>query len=309
MMGEWKHGLINWPSLKTWLFQAVNNERRQDPHSPPSAAGLLEQNAATPNDQCVLFDESLRPGSGFLGRKCSRILCAAKRFNRAHIAFRLPGYANERAKIEECGVEVTCVGCWEKTRCMLPKRFPAGVGIDGFAKIEKPRQHASGVGFNDRNRLIKGKAGHCMRGVFPDSGKLSHLLNSPWEVSAMPIHNRFCCGMEISRASVVAKALPRPKDLVFGSLRKRGEIGKPVEPLVIIRDHGDDLRLLEHELGNQDCVRIADSAPGEIAPMPTIPTQQATTKFGRLESHRCTQTNTDSSSWTTELVLTVFHLC
>ncbi len=62
--------------------------------------------------------------------ECSRIFCAAKRFNRAHIAFRLPGYANERAKIEKCGVESRGIGFWEKTRCMLPKRSPAQVGID-----------------------------------------------------------------------------------------------------------------------------------------------------------------------------------
>ena len=72
---------------------------------------------------------------------------------------------------------------------------------------------------------------------------------------------------------------------------------------MIIRDHGGDLRLLEHELGNEDCVRIVDPAPGEITPMPTIPTQQAAAKFGRLESHSCTQTNTDFSSWIAELVL------
>ena len=65
---------------------------------------------------------------------------------------------------------------------------------------------------------------------------------------------------------------------------------------MIIWDDGGDLRLLEHELGNEDRVRIAGPAPGEIAPMPTIPTQQATTKFGRLKSHSCTQINTDSGS-------------
>ena len=43
---------------------------------------------------------------------------------------------------------------------------------------------------------------------------------------------------------------------------------------MIIRDDGGDLRLLEHELGNEDCVRIAGPAPGEIAPMPTIPTNK-----------------------------------
>ena len=76
------------------------------------------------------FDESFRFGSRFLYGERSRIFCAAKRFNRAHIAFRLPGYANERAKIEECGVESRGIGFWEKTRCMLPKCSPARVGID-----------------------------------------------------------------------------------------------------------------------------------------------------------------------------------
>jgi hypothetical protein len=50
MMGERKHELINWPSLKTRLFQAVNNERRQNPHAAPTVAGWLKQNPAAPND-------------------------------------------------------------------------------------------------------------------------------------------------------------------------------------------------------------------------------------------------------------------
>jgi hypothetical protein len=130
MMGEWKHGLINWLSLKTRLFQAVDNERRQDPHSAPAVAGLLEQNPAAPNDQCVYLDEPFRFGSRVPYGECSRIRCAAKRINRANTAFRFPGYANERTKIEECGIESCGIGFWEKTRGMSPKRFPARVGID-----------------------------------------------------------------------------------------------------------------------------------------------------------------------------------
>jgi hypothetical protein len=59
-----------------------------------------------------------------------------------------------------------------------------------------------------------------MGGVFPNSGKLPHLLDPLREVSAMSIHNRFCCGMEISRASVIAEALPRTKHLIFLSARQ-----------------------------------------------------------------------------------------
>ena len=178
---------------------------------------------------------------------------------------------------------------------MLPKHSPARVGIDRFAQIEKPRQNATGVRFDDRNRLIKSKAGHCVRGVFPNSGKLSHLLDSLWEVSAMSIHNRFCCGAEISRASVVAEALPRAKHLIFRSARQGGEIGKRAQPLVIIRDDGGDLRLLEHELGDEDCVRVARAAPREITAVATMPIGECTPKSDYWTRHRSTQINTDET--------------
>jgi hypothetical protein len=63
--------------------------------------------------------------------------------------------------------------------------------------------------------LIKGKAGHSVRRVFPDSGELSDLVDPPREISAMSIHNRLRCGVKISRASVIAEALPRAKHVIF----------------------------------------------------------------------------------------------
>ena len=71
-------------------------------------------------------------------------------------------------------------------------------------------------------------------------------------------------GLEISRASVVTEALPCQKHLVFRCARQGGEIGKPPEPLAIIRDDGGDLGLLEHDLGDEDCVRILCATPGEL---------------------------------------------
>jgi len=100
---------------------------------------------------------------------------------------------------------------------------------------------------------------------------LPHLLDFLREISAMSINKRFCCGMEIPRASVITEALPRAKHLIFRSARQRAEIGKPPQPPVIIRDNAGNLRLLEHELGHKDCVRIASSAPGKIAAAPTKP--------------------------------------
>ena len=48
---------------------------------------------------------------------------------------------------------------------------------------------------------------------------------------------------------------------------------------MVIRDDGGDLRLLKHELGNEDSVGIASPAPREVAAITAIPTQQSATKF------------------------------
>jgi hypothetical protein len=76
---------------------------------------------------------------------------------------------------------------------------------------------------------------------------------------------------EVSGARVIAKALPGAKDLLFGSSRQGGEIGETPQPLIIIREDGGDLRLLEHELGDEDSVGIAGAAPGEIAAVLAVP--------------------------------------
>jgi hypothetical protein len=101
-------------------------------------------------------------------------LCPAKRVDRAEIASWVPRYANERAKIKQCRVEGSCAGFWKKTRCVLPKRFPSGTGIDGFAKIEKPRQNASGVGFDNWDRSIERETGNSVRSVLPDAREPPH---------------------------------------------------------------------------------------------------------------------------------------
>ena len=176
---------------------------------------------------------------------------------------------------------------------MSPKGFSTEGGIDGFAKIENPRQNASGVGLDDWNGSIEREAGHRVRGVFPDSWESPHLLDCVRESAAVSIHNDYCCAAEISRPSVISETLPRAKHLVFGSVSQNGEVGKSQEPVIIIGDHGRNLGLLEHEFGDKDGVRITGSAPREIAAVAAIPTQQVTTKFGCLERDRCTSITTD----------------
>ena len=92
----------------------------------------------------------------------------------------------------------------------------------------------------------------------------------------MSIYDGPCGGMKISRASVVAEALPRVQDVIFGSSRQCGKIGETAEPLIVIKNDGGNLSLLEHELRNEDGVWVARSAPGEIAAVVAIPAEKRT---------------------------------
>jgi hypothetical protein len=49
---------------------------------------------------------------------------------------------------------------------------------------------------------------------------------------------------------------------------------------VIIGLHPDDLSLLQHELGDQDVVRVPGAAPGEIAAVTAEPAEQSAAEFG-----------------------------
>ncbi len=90
----------------------------------------------------------------------------------------------------------------------------------------------------------------------------------------MSILHDFRGGVEISRARVIAEALPRVEDVVFRGRRECSEIGEAAEPLTIIRENGGDLGLLEHELGYENRVRVAGASPGKIAAVFAEPTRE-----------------------------------
>ena len=90
------------------------------------------------------------------------------------------------------------------------------------------------------------------------------------------------CGVEISCPRIVAEALPGMQDVVFRCARECGEIGEAAEPVIIIRQGRGDLCLLEHELGDEDGVRIASASPRKIAAVFSIPAQENASERARI---------------------------
>ena len=93
-------------------------------------------------------------------------------------------------------------------------------------------------------------------------------------MSAISIHDNPGGCVKISRSCIVAQALPGVQHARFRSTRQGGEIAPSAQPLIIVRKNGGDLRLLEHELRNENGVWVAGAAPRQITAVTAIPAQQ-----------------------------------
>ncbi len=159
-----------------------------------------------------------------------------------------------------------------------PKLFAPGACIDRRLDMEQAREDACGVGFDDRHRLVEGERGHGIGGVPADSRQMPNQFHISRKRAAMFFNDGDGGGAEISGAGVVAKALPGVEHVVFGGGGERGEVREAPEPLIIIRDNGGDLGLLEHEFGDEDGVGIGGAAPGESAGVFPVPGKERTPK-------------------------------
>ena len=82
--------------------------------------------------------------------------------------------------------------------------------------------------------------------------------------------------MKVARPRVITEALSGMENIGFSRAGKRADGGETTEPSIIVRDHGGDLSLLEHYLGDEDGVRVVGAAPGEIAAVTGIPAKKRT---------------------------------
>ena len=86
--------------------------------------------------------------------------------------------------------------------------------------------------------------------------------------------NRASRCSQISGPGIIAQALPGVENIGFRGGGETRDITEPPQPVIIVRDDGSDLGLLEHELRDEDRVGIGGSAPGKIAGVFAIPADE-----------------------------------
>lgn len=237
-------------------------EPRQNPHPTPACGRLLEQNLAVANDQCVSLDQSLCAGFGFLDGQVFRIFSAAEFFYRADVAFRFVRQANERAQIDKRGIKTRCIASGNKLCGALPEFFAADRRINRGAHVKQAGEQTRGIRFDNWNWLMKSKSRDCVRRIAANARQFANGRDICGKDFPVSILHDLGGGMKVPGAVVIAEALPSVENIVLRSARDRSEIRESAEPFTIIGDHGGDLGLVKHELGDEDRVRIASFAPG-----------------------------------------------
>jgi hypothetical protein len=193
---------------------------------------------------------------------------------------------NQRAEIDKRRIVNAGGIFWNQRPGALPQLSPASGSIDWAVKIKQARQNASSVGFDNRNWLIKGERGNGIGRVTTDTGQFTGCREIARKSAFMAMLDDFRNRMQIAGSRVIAEALPRVEDVTFRSPGQGGEIWEAAEPLIIIRDNGGNLSLLEHELGDEDGVGVPSLAPREETTVCMIPTRQGRAELIFLESHR-----------------------
>ncbi len=137
---------------------------------------------------------------------------------------------------------------------------------------EHAEQHARDVRVEDRRALAEREAPDRAGGVRADAlerpqrrlvgRQLRRRSVRPTRARSPAAGAAGCC----SRAGTTS-----PTTSSLGRRRQRLERRIAAQPLVILRQHAIDLRLLQHHLGHEDVVRVARLPPRQVAAVPPVP--------------------------------------
>ena len=280
-MGEGKFGAIQRLTRGRRARQP-----RKDPHSTPAMLGLFEEDATAAQREAVMLGAKLQRWTCFFSWQDRGIAGPAESFHRAGLAL-WAGTADQRAQFHKRGIVSASVPSRQELGGGGPEPLAASGRVDRGLDVEDPGKDASDICFYDWNRLVECEGGNGVCRVTADARKVQDRFHIFWKSAAVLFHDGDSSRAQIPGARVVAEPLPGVKDVVFGSGSERREIGKAPEPVIIIRDDGSDLGLLEHELGNEDRVGVVGTAPGKIARVLTVPGKEIAAERGgvRMRIH------------------------
>ena len=142
----------------------------------------------------------------------------------------------------------------------------------------EPRHDAFDVAIDRRRAPIERNRRDGSCGVWADARQFAQSILGVGKVSAVRLRDRLCASVQVARAGVVAEPRPKLENIVEACCRKRLDGRKAGQKSFEIWSDGFDRRLLQHDFGQPDAVRIAflpvRRAPRQLAAVAIVPGEQ-----------------------------------
>ena len=202
----------------------------------------------------------------------ARMRGEAMREDRAFRAAWQFGGANQGAQFHQGLVEfrtragssgADCCGDLDQAAGIIPKSGVQRLGAGIAGQAEKPAEDAHYVAVEDRGGLVERDTADGTGGVASDAWELKHFLVKARETTVEFGLDAASRGMQVSDTPVIAEASPEFEQDGVGRVGEVLKGRKVPHPALVVRDHGVDLGLLQHDFRDPDCVGIAGVAPGQ----------------------------------------------
>jgi ribonuclease HIII len=235
-------------------------------------------------------------------RKRVRIYRTTKTLDWTLRTARISRQAHKCTKLHNRRIEQPRFPILDQAFCQIPENPPAGSCFDICLQIDQPGEHPGNIPVENRCGPIESKTGYCPGGVPSNTGKPHEIRDGLRQPRDTTLHQLPGAAVQISRPIVIPQALPSPKNFLFAGRSERYQCRELIEPAPVIVEDRCYLRLLEHELGNKDPVRIAGFAPGQLASLSQIPRDKQGAKLRDFQSDlsHAQRVNSYSSALTPE---------
>src|SRR6185295_3912606 len=193
----------------------------------------------------------------------SRLRGGAEVADGADQAARRARDADRRAEIHQALRVRPDAALRQQRRRRLPQ-FALGTRLGEVAgEGEHAGEHALDVPVEDRGALAERERGDRRGGRAADAGQRRELFARARELGPVLGDDRLCGAVEHACPAVVAEPAPEREHVVERRGGERADIGEAGDEALEVAEHGGDLRLLQHHLGEPDAVRIV-ALPGQV---------------------------------------------
>lgn len=165
----------------------------------------------------------------------------------------------------------------EKPTRDLPDLPLSRRSLEVGVRREGAAQNAGDVRVDELGPTLIGERRDRAGGVFANTWQLtqSARLGRKRAVRRRPALRHFTREpMEVAGARIVAESFPGLTHLTGARAREVGEVRESIEESAVVIEHAGHLRLLQHQLGDEDAIRIPGPSPREITAVRTIPRAQ-----------------------------------